>query len=184
MGSRRRESGQGWLREGGEGQLDTLNTEPVRVPSRLDGEDERWREARMILRGSSSRNWKKIKWSVGHWLERWGRGLAAIVWLDELRQWVQIQKTTWRHQHETKAVSMSSSQRQRTRSLKERRDKRGVRAEASDWATVGNCPEERYHNPRQGFSGTKEECKGLLSITGHCWGETAAPRGCSRNSRR
>lgn len=61
MGSRRRESGQGWLREGGEGQLDALNTEPVRVSSRLDGEDERWREARVILRVLAQETGKKNK---------------------------------------------------------------------------------------------------------------------------
>lgn len=144
----------------------------------------------MILRvlAQETEKKKKIKWSFCHWLERWGRGLTARVWLDKLRQWVRIQKTTWRHQHETTAVSTNSShssQRQRTRSLKERRDKR---AEASDWGTVDNCPKERCHNPKQDSRGTKEEprsckeeCKGLLSTTGHCWGETAARRGCSRN---
>lgn len=97
---------------------------------------------------------------------------------------MQIQKPTWRQQHETKAVSMSSSQRQRTRSLKERRDKRGVRAEARDWVTVDNCPEERYHNLRQGFSGTKEECgsckeecKGMLSTHGPLLGRNSCSEG-------
>lgn len=55
--------------------------------------------------------------------------------VKELRVWTQ--KTAWRYQNETKATSINSSQRQRTRSPKEGyreggKNRGGVRLEVSD----------------------------------------------------